>query len=325
MTQLTLCAGLTIADARRHLANVFRNHRIDTPDLDARLLTGYALGLDHTGLVAAGTHSLSQAEADRIADLGRRRLDHEPVARILGRKEFWSLTLAVTGAVLVPRPETESVVETALAAIDANGPRSRPLRIVDIGTGSGALLLALLSELPNAFGVGTDRDLSALAVARHNAASVGLGGRSAFVACDYGQALLGGWDLVVANPPYVASGEIATLAPEVRDHDPRIALDGGVDGLGSHRAIAADADRLLAPGGYLCCEIGAGQAHTVAALLRAAGLATPWAARNDLAGIPRALAARKLYEDKAFQTRKKAQKSTWIIDRERLGFGQEST
>lgn len=325
MTELTLCAGLTIADARRHLANVFRNHRIDSPDLDSRLLTGYALALDHTGLAAASGHRLSQTEADRIAALGRRRLDHEPVARILGCKEFWSLTLAVTEAVLVPRPETELVVEAALAAIDANGQRSRPLRVVDIGTGSGALLFALLSELPNAFGVGTDRDLSALAVARHNARSVGLRGRSAFVACDHGEALVGEWDLVVANPPYVASGEIAALAPEVRNHDPRLALDGGVDGLDSYRAIAADADRLLSPGGYLCCEIGAGQAGAVAALLRRGGLATPWPARSDLAGIPRALTAQKLYEDKAFQTRKKAQKSTWIIDRERLGFGQEST
>ncbi|MBO0757519.1 MAG: peptide chain release factor N(5)-glutamine methyltransferase [Bradyrhizobiaceae bacterium] len=312
---------MTIADARRHLANVFRNHRIDSPDLDARLLTGYALGLDHTGLTAAAANRLSQAEVDAIAALGRRRLDHEPVARILGRKEFWSLTLTVTGAVLVPRPETELVVEAALAVIDANGGRSRPLRVVDIGTGSGALLLAVLSELPNAFGVGTDRDLSALAVARHNAASAGLAARCAFVACDHGQALSGGWDLVVGNPPYVASGEIAALAPEVRNYDPRIALDGGVDGLGSYRAIAADADRLLAPGGSLCCEIGAGQAHAVAALLRAAGLATARSARKDLAGIPRALTAQKLHEDKAFQTRKKSQKSTWIIDRERLGFG----
>jgi release factor glutamine methyltransferase len=294
VTELTLCAGLTIADARRHLASVFRNHRIDSPDLDARLLTSYALGLDHSGLAAAAARSLNQDEADRIVSLGRRRLGHEPVARILGRKEFWSLTLVVTDAVLVPRPETESVVEAALAAIDAGGPRSRPLRIVDIGTGSGALLLALLSELPSAFGVGTDRDLSALGVARHNAKSVGLRGRSVFIACDHGQALSGGWDLVVANPPYVASGEITTLAPEVRNHDPRLALDGGVDGLGSYRAIAADADRLLAPGGNLCCEIGAGQASAVAALLRAAGLATPWPARDDLAGIPRALAAQKI-------------------------------
>jgi release factor glutamine methyltransferase len=292
--ELTLCAGLTIADARRRLASVFRNHQIDSPNLDARLLTGFALGLDHTGLVSAAAHSLSQAEADRVAALGRRRLNHEPVARILGRKEFWNLTLAVTDAVLVPRPETESVVEAALVAIDATGPRLRSLRVVDIGTGSGALLFALLSELPNAFGVGTDRDLSALAVARLNATSVGLRTRSAFVACDHGEALLGGWDLVVSNPPYVASDEIAGLAPEVRDHDPPLALDGGVDGLGSYRAIAADADRLLAPGGYLCCEIGAGQANAVAALLRAAGLATQWPARNDLDGIPRALAAQKI-------------------------------
>lgn len=290
---ITLSVGLTVAAARRRLANVFRDHRIDSPDLDARLLTGHALGLDHAGLMAAAARNLSQAEADRIVALGRRRLDREPVARILGRKEFWSLTLSVTDAVLVPRPETESVVETALAAIDANGSRSRPLRIVDIGTGSGALLLALLSELPNAFGVGTDRDPSALAIARHNAASIGLRGRSAFVACDHGQALAGGWDLIVANPPYVASGEIAALAPEVRNYDPHLALDGGIDGLGSYRAIAADAGRLLAPRGCLCCEIGAGQADAVAALLGGAGLATPRPARSDLAGIPRALAAQK--------------------------------
>jgi release factor glutamine methyltransferase len=294
VTALLLSAGLTVAAARRRLANAFRDHRIESPDLDARLLTGHALGLDHVGLVVAAARNLSQPEADRVAELGRRRLDHEPVARILGRKEFWSLMLSVTNAVLVPRPETETVVESALAAIDADGPRSRPFRIVDIGTGSGALLLALLSELPNAFGVGTDRDRSAIAIARSNAASVGLGGRSAFVACDHGQALAGGWDIIVANPPYVASGEIAALAPEVRNHDPRLALDGGVDGLGSYRAIAADAGRLLADGGYLCCEIGVGQADAVATLLRGAGLATPRPARSDVAGIPRALTAHKI-------------------------------
>jgi release factor glutamine methyltransferase len=289
---LALRAGVTVAAARRTLAHAFRDHGIDTPELDARVLAGHVLGLDHAGLAAASARDLTGEETERIAALGMRRLQREPVARIIGRKEFWSLVLTVTDAVLVPRPETESVVESALAAIDADGGRSRPLRIVDIGTGSGALLLALLSELTGAFGVGTDRDSAALPVARSNAVRLGLGARSAFVICNYGDGLDGPFDLIVANPPYVATDAIPGLAPEVRDHDPHLALDGGRDGLESYRAICADADRLLAARGRLCLEIGAGQAADVTTMLTRAGL-TVQPARCDLAGIPRAVLAQK--------------------------------
>jgi release factor glutamine methyltransferase len=293
MTTLAVGARSTVDAARRALARAFRDHGIDTPDLDARLLTAHALGLDHSGMAGASGRDLTREEADRIAAYGARRLNREPVARILARKEFWSLTLAITDVVLVPRPETETVVEAALTAVEAAGPRSRALRIVDIGTGSGALLLALLSELPNALGIGIDLDSSALALARDTAWRLGLLQRSAFVACDYGAAVAGAFDLIVSNPPYVARGEIAGLAPEVRDHDPHLALDGGIDGLDAYRAIAAGADRLLASNGHVCVEIGAGQVADVAALFTAAGLAIAQPAVHDLAGIPRALTARK--------------------------------
>ncbi len=213
-------------------------------------------------------------------------------ARILGVKEFWSLKLAVSGATLVPRPETETVVEAALAAVAAQRPRARALRIADLGTGSGAILLALLSELPEAFGVGTDLDPAALAVARGNARRIGLT-RAAYVACNMAAALRGPFDLIVSNPPYIASGDIATLPPEVRLFDPCRALDGGPDGLDGYRAIAAAVPALLAPDGALVVELGAGQAEPVAALFAAAGLA-PAPPRADLYGVPRALVTRKL-------------------------------
>jgi release factor glutamine methyltransferase len=176
----------------------------------------------------------------------------------------------------------------ALALIDAEGARRLPLRLADLGTGSGALLLALLSELPRAFGVATDINPEALAVAQDNAVRLGLADRAAFVACDFGAALAGGFDLVVCNPPYVKRSDIAALAPEVRAHDPHIALDGGVDGLACYRALARDAQRLLAPRGHLVVELGAGSARCVAALFSTAGMAVA-APRRDLAGMARAL------------------------------------
>lgn len=289
--QFDSSAGLTIAAARRTLAEKFRAAGLDTPELDARLLVGHALGLDHAAL-ALTQRLLSRAEAEAIDALAQRRLAREPVARILGTAEFWGLTLRLTPAVLAPRPDTETVVEAALAAIDAQGPRTRITRIADLGVGSGALLLALLSELPHATGVGTDRDPAALAVARDNAVRLALGDRARFVACSYGAALAGGFDLVVSNPPYVVTREIATLAPEVRAFDPLLALDGGADGLDGYRAIAADAARLLKPGGHIVVEAGAGQADAVARLLAQGGLAVT-AVRCDLSGVARAVASRR--------------------------------
>jgi release factor glutamine methyltransferase len=283
-----LDASVSTAGARRALARMFAAANLDTPALDARIIVGHALGLDHAALAAAAERALGAEERERIAAMAARRLSREPVARIVGSKEFWGLPLRVTPAVLVPRPETETLVSTALAVVDRGGARARPLRIADLGTGSGALLLALLSELPNAFAVGTDRSLAALAVARENAQRLRLAARAAFVACDFAGALAGGFDLVVANPPYVASTELAHLAPEVRDHDPRLALDGGPDGLRAYRALAADAAPLIGARGHMVVEVGAGQAAAVAALF-AQGQPLDVTAVPDLEGTPRAL------------------------------------
>jgi release factor glutamine methyltransferase len=281
--------NISIAAARRALARAFREAGLDTPDLDARVLTGHALGLDHAGLVTASERVLDAAEQACVTALGARRLAGEPIARIVGEKEFWGLRFALAPAVLVPRPDTETIVEAALAAVDADGLRDRALRIADIGTGSGALLLALLSELRGASGIGIDVSMAALVMARHNAACLGLASRATFVACDFAAALKGPFDLIVSNPPYVASPDLPTLAPEVRDHDPWLALDGGCDGLAAYRTIARETPRLLAAHGHLVVELGVGQADRVAALFAAHGLAIASPAKIDLAGIARAL------------------------------------
>jgi release factor glutamine methyltransferase len=285
-----LAPAPTIAQARRAAADQLRERGFDSPDLDARLLVSHALGLDHAALIAQSARRLSVAETEAVDAVVARRLAHEPVARILGAKEFWSLPLRITPDVLVPRPETETVVEAVLAVAE----RGRPLRIADLGVGSGAILLALLRELPMAFGVGTDRDADALGVAHDNAHRLGLAARAGFVACDFGTALAGGCDIVVSNPPYIPTPEIAALAPDVRDHDPRAALDGGPDGLAAYRAIAADAARLLAVGGWLAVEIGADQDEAVSGLLASYGLSVADAPRRDLAGRPRVIMARKV-------------------------------
>ncbi len=282
--------GMTIADCRRTWTGEFRAGGIDSPELDARVLIGYALGLDHAALAARADQPVSVEQQSAIAALARRRLAHEPVARITGIKEFWSLPLRVTGATLVPRPETETVVTAALAALDQRGPRSQGWRIVDIGTGSGAIVLALLSELPNAIAVGTDVSAAALAVARDNAHRLGVG-RAAYMVCDMASALSGPFDLIVSNPPYIATADLDRLAPEVRLFDPRIALDGGADGLHWYRALATTAAALLACNGVLVVEVGKNQAEPVTALIAAAGLA-PVAMQPDLNGIPRVLIAK---------------------------------
>ncbi|WP_408089438.1 peptide chain release factor N(5)-glutamine methyltransferase [Rhodoplanes sp. SY1] len=293
MARVIVAAGCTVAAARRAVAAALRAGSLDTPDLDARLLVGHALGLDHAGLASVADRILTAAETDHVNVLVARRLAREPVARILGHTEFWSLPLVVTPAVLDPRPDTETVVTAALAAIDARGDRRAVHRIADLGTGSGALLLALLRELPGAFGIGTDTSVAALAVARENAGRLGLSERARFVACDYGSALTGGLDLVVSNPPYIRTADIAALDPEVRDFDPRAALDGGPDGLAAYRAIADDAIRLLAPGGTLVVEVGHDQAVAVAALFDTAGLVRSGGPYQDFSGHFRAVMAHR--------------------------------
>lgn len=281
----------TIAIARRALTETLAAAGIDSADADARLLIAHALDIDRTTLLTHGHRVLTPDEIASIEVLRARRLRREPVAYVTGRKEFWSLAVQVTPDVLVPRPETETVVELVLDAVVGDALRMEKLRILDIGTGSGALLLALLSELQNAVGTGTDISAAALKVAHANAARNGLESRCNFVACDMATGLDGRFDVIVSNPPYVARGDIAGLAPEVRDHEPALALDGGNDGLDAYRAIAAQARRLLTPDGWLIVELGAGQEPSVRALFTNAGLAAG-PVRSDLAGIPRALAAR---------------------------------
>jgi release factor glutamine methyltransferase len=284
--------GQTVETARRMLAARLRSRAVESAELDARLLTGAVLGLDLTGLITAAARRLTEAEVVLLDDAAGRREQGEPVARILGAKEFWGLPLSLSAATLVPRPDTETIVEAALGLLDMQGDRDRGLCIADLGTGSGAILLALLSEWPNAWGVGTDISEAALRTAVANARHLGFAQRSAFVACDYAAALSGAFDLIVANPPYIRSGDIGALATEVRDHDPRRALDGGADGLNAYRLIAPQAARLLSPGGYLVLEVGHGQSGDVEALLTIAGLELPGEPKSDLAGIRRAVVGR---------------------------------
>ena len=287
-------AGQTVESARRMLTARFRTNKIDSAELDARILVGSALDLDLTGVIAAASRPLTSEESIRLQDFARRRLSGEPIARILGLKEFWGLPLRLSAATLVPRPDTETVVELALEMLRAGPGPDRSLRIADIGTGSGAILLALLSELPEACGFGTDISVAALRTASANAVHLGLADRAAFVACDYAAALSARFDLIVSNPPYIRSAEILDLATEVRDHDPHRALDGGADGLDAYRALIPQAARLLAPGGALVVEVGHGQSANVEGLMTAAGLIREGPPKADLAGIGRAVAGRRL-------------------------------
>ena len=284
----------TVEAARRALAAQLKTAAIESAELDARLLTGHALGLDLTGLISAAQRQLTSDESARLEEFTRRRLAGEPVARIIGEKEFWGLPLQLSSATLVPRPDTETVVELALELVRAGGNLDRPLRIADLGTGTGAILLALLSELPAAQGFGTDISEAALQTAGANAVRAGLSDRATFIACDYASKLIGPFDLIVSNPPYIRSADIGGLAAEVRNHDPLAALDGGADGLDAYRALIPQAAGLLAPGAALVVEAGEGQSAQIQALMTAAGLMPATAPKADLAGIPRAVAGHKM-------------------------------
>jgi release factor glutamine methyltransferase len=287
-------AGQTIEQARRRVAALLKGAGIDSAELDARLLVGAVLGLELTGLITAASRTLAPDQARRLDELTQRRRDGEPVARILGVREFWSLPLKLSAETLVPRPDTETVVELALELHRETAQPGRAPRILDIGTGSGAILLALLSELPDATGIGTDISPAALQIARSNADELKLSSRAFFVACNYTAALSGPFDLIVSNPPYIPSQDIAGLDPEVRDHDPHRALDGGADGLDAYRILIPEAVRLLVPAGGLVVEAGQGQIKDVTGLMSTAGLTTTPEPRADLGGVLRAVAGRKL-------------------------------
>jgi release factor glutamine methyltransferase len=260
---------------------MLRQAGIDNPRLEARLLLAHALGTTPAALLR---NPAAPADMASLGPLLARRAAHEPLALILGRREFWSLDFAVSPATLIPRPESETLIEAALAAFADRPP---PQLILDLGTGTGCLLLAALSEFPAAFGIGVDRLADACALAARNAASLHLAGRACFVCGDWAEALEARFDLILCNPPYIRSDDIGSLMPEVARYEPRSAMDGGPDGFAAYRRLFPELTRLLAPEAIAVVEIGEGQAETAAALARQAGLAP--ALRHDLAGIPRAL------------------------------------
>lgn len=256
---------------------------VEAPRRDAALLIGHALGRDRGWVLTHGDHQPDVegcAAANRLID---RRAMREPVSRILGRREFWSLDFTLDAATLDPRPDSETLVAAALELIPDV---TRAWRILDLGTGTGCLLLALLSERPNAWGVGLDLAPAALRVARDNARRLGLADRLALVAADWGKPLNGQFDLVLSNPPYIAEAELAGLAPEVTRWDPRTALVAGADGLDAYRSILPALPRLLRPDGAAVLEIGRDQAEAVRGLAASQGMENP-RIRADLAGRPR--------------------------------------
>jgi len=249
-----------------------------TPRLDAELLMAHALGLSREDLLLRGAQGEAPAAFDALV---ARRLAHEPVAYILGRRAFWTIELEVGPGVLVPRPDSETLIEAALAIFGEAGPAT----ILDLGTGPGTLLLAALNQWPRARGLGVDRSEAALGYARRNAERLGLADRAEFRLGDWGAGIAERFDLILANPPYVAAG--ADLPADVAGHEPPEALFAGADGLDDYRRLALQLPRLLRPGGATCIEIGAGQRDAAAALFAAQGFSV--AARDDLAGVPRCL------------------------------------
>lgn len=277
----------SLLDALRAAARTLRAAGIADAGTDARVLLLAAAGLDPVALIRDPGRALAPEAAARLRGWVARRARREPVSRILGRREFWGMTLRVTPDVLDPRPDTETLVEAVLHAL--GGRRGENLRIVDLGTGSGAILCAVLSELPGARGWAVDRSAGACAVARRNLDDHGLAGRSLVIQGDWSAAMpTGRFDVVVSNPPYIETGDIAGLDREVRDHDPRASLDGGVDGLDCYRVLAGEMRRLLARDGVAAVEIGRQQGADVSALLGAAGLGGLRILR-DLAGHDRVI------------------------------------
>lgn len=277
-------------EARRRLASAFAAAAIESADLDARVLLCAALGIDHAGLTRDPDQPLGES-APRVQSFALRRLSREPVSRILGYREFWSARFALDSSVLDPRPDTETLIEAVLDHV--GGETRRQWRILELGIGSGAILCALLQSLPNAFGVGVDLSAAACAIAGKNLNALGLSARGFVVCGDWTEPFCGEFDFIVGNPPYIVREAIAALAPEVRDFDPHLALDGGEDGVAIYRRIIPASCPLLVPGGVMALEHGRGQREAVEEFLHAAGLA-PFSVRLDLAGRERIILAQRL-------------------------------
>lgn len=343
----------TIRDALHHGAARLQTAGIDNPRLEARLLLAHALGKDVAALLRDQGSATDEACYDALLS---RRVAREPFALIVGHREFWSLDFAVSPATLIPRPDSETLIEAALIimpgldpgirtstgttrdagirsghndegkAVTSIASRTRagqrphpnagrdmpgddagtggarpsphlasrsasPRRVLDLGTGTGCLLLAALSEYPVAFGVGVDRSPAAAHLAARNAAMLGMANRAAFMCGDWTAALGGTFDLILCNPPYIATDELTSLIPDVARYEPAAALDGGADGYAAYRSIIPDLPRLLAPQGIAVLEVGQGQAPTVASLAQQAGFTS--VVQRDLSGIERALVLRQ--------------------------------
>jgi len=276
--------SVQIGAAWRAVRDKFRTADIDTPELDARLLAEQAFGLDAMALLNREKDDAPADAVEALKTLAERRLKGEPVARILGHKEFYGLDFELNDATLVPRPETEMLVDLALEALK---PLSDPV-VLDLGTGCGCVAIAILVNAPHARAVATDLSEAAIAAARLNATRLGVLDRISFRAGSWCVPLLAAeaFDVVVSNPPYVESDIVEQLQPEVSDHDPRLALDGGEDGLSAYRAIAAGIPGRLEPGGELIVEVGSEQGFEVGAILSNAGF-TGIDIRKDLAGLDR--------------------------------------
>ncbi len=254
----------TRGGAVRKLGRLFEEAGLGSPMLDARILVAEACGRGAAELILEREAPITAGEAARIANFAARRLAGEPVSRILGRREFWGLCFRISPDTLDPRPETELLVETVLSHVKALGLTQAPLRILDLGTGSGCILGALLSELPHAHGIGLDRSEAALAAAQDNLSRLGLRDRASFLCADWMSAIGGGaFDVIVCNPPYIARSEICQLGLEVRAYDPYLALDGGEDGLEAYRIVIPQAFSALSKGGLLVFEVGHRQSEAV--------------------------------------------------------------
>ncbi len=275
--------------ALKEAVALMKSAGLDTPVLDARLIVQHALGIDWNTLFMAADQPLADDERTQLESELTRRAAHEPVSRIVGHRHFWTLNLTVTPDTLDPRPDTETLIEAAVAAIPD---RKTPLTVLDLGTGTGALLIALLSEYPEATGIGVDLSPAALAVAKSNAEAHGVGARAAFRQGSWADGVAGPFDLIVSNPPYIEQADLPGLPPEVREHDPMLALDGGADGLDAYRAIVPVLSRLMTDSSLAILEIGAGQGDDVVALAETNGLVSS-ERRPDLGGIERALSFKR--------------------------------
>ena len=259
---------LTLVKAWNAAKDRLKTVQIDQPAIDARLLLEVAADVTRTDIITDPYRVLTDAQMATLEDFLNRRAAREPVSHIIGRKGFWKILLQVNKNVLTPRPETEVIVDEVLKAF----PEQMSFNMLDLGVGSGTILLAILAERPAGKGLGIDVSEDALAVARENAANLDLAGRVALMRGDWTSGLGDeSFDLVVSNPPYIATHVIETLEPEVRDHEPRVALDGGADGLDAYRILAGEILRVLKPGAMFAVEIGYDQSTYVEALFKAAG------------------------------------------------------